>query len=84
MAETNGSGRLDRIEAILEALAENQQAIQQQHNDDFKKVMTWQVLMQEKFERMAEKQERTDKRMAETDERIQALVSAIGEFIRKV
>ena len=77
MAETNGSGRLDRIEVILQALAENQQAIQQQHDDDFKKLMTWQVLMQDKFERMAEKQQITD-------DRIQALVSAIGEFIRKV
>lgn len=58
MAKENGSGRLDRIEALLDKLAERQrnfQIIQEHDHEEFKRdhqqLMTWQVLMQEKMDR---------------------------------
>jgi len=85
MAEGNGSGRLDRIEAALERMA----AIQERDHDEFtrdhKQLMTWQVLMQEKMDRWADDRERSEKRLnlisEKTDERIAELVSAIGKLI---
>ena len=83
MAEGNGSGRLDRIEAILEGLAERQRefaAIQERDHEEFKRdhkqLMTWQVLMQEKMERFADERK-------QADDRVDKLVSAIGELIRQ-
>ena len=43
---------MDRAERLIVLLAENQIAIQKQHDDDFKKIMTWQVLMQDHEEKM--------------------------------
>jgi septal ring factor EnvC (AmiA/AmiB activator) len=85
MAESNGSGRLDRIEAALERMA----AIQERDHDEFtrdhKQLMTWQVLMQEKMDRWAEDRDRNQKRLdalsEKTDQRIAELVSAIGTLI---
>jgi hypothetical protein len=56
MAEENGAGRSDRIEAILERVAERQRdfvSIQERDHEEFtrdhRQLMTWQVLMQEKM-----------------------------------
>lgn len=85
MPDINGSGRLDRIEALLDKMAE-------QHELDFRHLMTWQVLMQEKMDRydavrekdrqdaMLERQ-RLDALSEKTDQRIADLVSAIGKLI---
>jgi hypothetical protein len=92
MSETNGAGRLDRIEAILANLADRQRefaAIQERDHEEFtrdhKQLMTWQVLMQEKMDRYAEDRDRTNARLdrlsEQTDQRIAELVSAIGKFI---
>jgi hypothetical protein len=85
----NGNRRLDRIERILELLVNNQLAIQEQHDQDFKKLMTWQVLMQDRFEKLTEKVdsiaakvERQAELQAGLDERVNKLVIAIGELIR--
>ena len=58
MAEANGSRRLDRIEAVLDKLAERQREFQiiQEHNHqrftrEAQQLMTWQVRMQEKMDR---------------------------------
>jgi hypothetical protein len=95
MAESNGSGRLDRIEAALAELAVRQDRFQagleqiaEEHDADFKKLMTWQVLTQEKMDRwdhqlQAEREERIAKDAA-LDGRVDRLVAAIGEFIRRV
>jgi hypothetical protein len=88
MAETNGSGRLDRIEAILERLAETQERGHEEFTRDHKQLMTWQVLMQDKMDRAeaARQQDREDaarerQRLNElneiTDKRIADLVGAI-------
>jgi len=78
----NGSGRLDRIERIIELLVNNQLAIQEQHDQDFKKLMTWQVLMQDKFEKLSAKVDRQADMQAGLDARVDKLVVAIGELIR--
>jgi hypothetical protein len=93
MAEGNGSGRLDRIEASLEAtttrlnqLTEKFHLMVDHHDAEFKQLMTWQVLMQDRFEKQFAIQEAEQKRLntlSETsDKRIGELVSAIGTLIR--
>ena len=71
----NGSGRLDRIEHILELVATNQLAMQEHHDEEFKKLMTWQVLTQGQIEKQTAAQ-------AALDARVDKLVTAIGELIR--
>jgi flagellar biosynthesis chaperone FliJ len=61
--EGNGSGRLDRIEANLERLTERFDAMVDHHDREFKQLLTWQVLMQKKMERMAATQEAEQKRL---------------------
>jgi predicted metal-dependent enzyme (double-stranded beta helix superfamily) len=85
----SGSQRLDRIERVVELLVNNQLAIQEQHDQDFKKLMTWQVLMQDRFENltvkvdtMAVKVDQVADKIDGVIERIDKLVIAIGELIR--
>jgi uncharacterized protein YaaN involved in tellurite resistance len=96
MTSNNGSPRLDRIERMIELLVNNQLAIQEQHDQDFKKLMTWQVLMQDSFEKLTVKVDtmaskvdqvaiKVDQQADRIDgviERIDKLVIAIGELIR--
>ncbi|MBV9084593.1 MAG: hypothetical protein JOZ62_18110, partial [Acidobacteriaceae bacterium] len=56
MSDENGSGRLDRIEGALERavqrineLTERFDLMVDHHDREFKQLMTWQVLMQDKF-----------------------------------
>lgn len=85
MPETNGTGRLDRIEAILDRLAETQERDHEEFARDHKQLMTWQVLMQEKMDRWqaeaALERKRLDTLTENTDKRIADLVSAIGALI---
>lgn len=85
----NGGGRLDRIERVLELLAKNQLAMQEEHREEFKKLMTWQVLTQDKIEKLATKIDKLGEKLnqqadmqAALDARVDKLVIAIGEFIR--
>ena len=88
MADGNGSGRLDRIEAALERLTERFDAMVEHHDHEFKQLLTWQVLIQDKMERMQDKMEKTDQRLAtlaeQTDKRIADLVTAIGKLIDRL
>ena len=91
---SNGSPRLDRIERVVELLVNNQLAMQEQHDQDFKKLMTWQVLMQDHMDKLTARVEtmaaRVDKTGVKVDqqadkiegviERIDKLVIAIGEI----
>ena len=92
MAETNGTGRLDRIEAVLDKLAERQREFQisQEHDHerfthDAQQLLTWQVLMQEKMDRYSADRDTERKRLdalsEKTDRGIASLVRAIGELI---
>lgn len=94
MPETNGGGRLDRIEAILERtgqrldeLTEKFHLMVDHHEAEFKQLMTWQVLMQEKMDRFERERDDSRKRLdqmwANTDARIEKLVSAIGALVAK-
>jgi len=99
MAETNGTGRLERIEANLEIttqrlnqLTEKFHLMVDHHEAEFKTLMTWQVLMQDKMEKFAATREvdleeaarerrRLDQLWENTDKRIADLVGAIGSLI---
>ena len=92
MAEGNGSGRLDRIEANLETtgrrineLTEKFHLMAGHHEAEFKRLMTWQVLMQDKMDKQAAIQQTEQARLnalsEKTDTRIAELVSAIGALI---
>lgn len=89
MPEGNGTGRLDRIEANLERVTERLNELTthfhemvDHHEHEFKQLLTWQVLMQDKIECMAAtqaaEQRRLDALSEKTDKRIADLVSAIG------
>jgi hypothetical protein len=93
MAEANGSGRMDRIEAALERLEAAQERDHEEFTRDHKQLMTWQVLMQEKMERFdadraadredgARERKRLDQLWENTDKRIADLVGAIGSLIK--
>jgi septal ring factor EnvC (AmiA/AmiB activator) len=88
MAEGNGSGRLDRIEAVLETVGKRldqislvQERDHEEFTRDHKQLMTWQVLMQDKMEKDREEQKAKN---AALDARVDKLVSSIGELISKI
>ena len=94
MAETNGSGRLDRIESLLEKLAERQETDHENFTREAQQLLTWQVLMQEKMDRYSSDREadrlraeaerkRLDALSEKTDERVASLVRAIGSLIEQ-
>jgi hypothetical protein len=100
LPEANGTGRLDRIEAALETaghrineLTERFNAMVDHHDHEFKQLLTWQVLMQEKMDRCDRNWEREQEEAARernrldalngiTDKRIADLVSAIGKLVQ--
>ncbi len=88
MGESNGSGRLDRIEAILERLAKAQERDHEEFTRDHKQLMTWQVLRQKKMDRWTEQNnaERAAQREknAPLDARVDKLASSIGELISRI
>jgi uncharacterized phage infection (PIP) family protein YhgE len=109
MPDGNGTGRLDRIEANLERVTERMNELTERmnkltekfhlmvdhHDAEFKQLMTWQVLMQDKMDRfderlnrMASAQEAEQKRLntlsENTDKRIADLVGAITKLIERV
>ena len=80
---------MDRIEHILELVATNQLAMQEHHDEEFKKLMTWQVLTQDQIEKLTKQVDKLGGRLdqqagmqAALDARVDKLVAAIGEFIR--
>ena len=88
MAEGNGSGRLDRIEAVLETVGKRldqislvQERDHEEFTRDHKQLMTWQVLMQDKMEKDREEQKAKN---AALDARVDKLVSSIGELISRI
>jgi hypothetical protein len=75
MPTGDGTGRLDRIERMLETLAVNFDRMREEHDRDYRQLMTAQVLMQDNLRILVENQKHFD-------QRVDKLVSAIGEFIR--
>lgn len=88
MAEQNGSGRLDRLEALMADMIEH-------HEREFKSLLTWQVLMQDKMDKWAE-YIKAEERMRSAgddalrqnakalDERVDKLVTAIGQLVSRM
>ena len=74
-AKTHGE-RLDRLEKVIQILAEDQVSLQ-------KLIAELATETRRGFDRVQKQFEQTDRRMRETDARIDKLVSAIGEFIRQ-
>jgi peptidoglycan hydrolase CwlO-like protein len=75
---------------FLELVANNQLAMQEHHDEEFKKLMTWQVLTQgqiekigAKIDKLSDKIDRQADLQAGFDARVDKLVAAIGEFIRR-
>ncbi len=86
MPEGNGTGRLDRVERLVESLALVFDRMREEHDRDYKQLMTAQVLMQDNLRILTEKMQDSVSIQAENqkylDQRVDKLVSAIGEFIR--
>lgn len=95
--ETNGgnySARLDRIEGIIEAMATRQADIE----NDFSRLLTAQVVLTDRVNRIAQNLEqlgirveqltaaqlRNEERFTAMGARIDNLVSAIGELTRRI
>jgi ABC-type transporter Mla subunit MlaD len=66
----NARTRLDRVEAIVEALANNQDKIQ----DDIRVLMRSQVLMSETIEKLGGRVEQLVQAQQHTDDRLNALI----------
>ena len=80
MADTNGSSsdRLDRIERIVEVIANTQADMQQ----DIKNLYRSQVVMGEALNKLAEAQKEMALAQKHADERMDALIITVDEIIR--
>ena len=82
MAEPNGQNgneRLDRMERILEALAEEHVAFASEH----KQLLRAQVILTDRMDKLAQAQALTEQRFRDTDERIGILIKMMDEWIRR-
>jgi hypothetical protein len=68
--------RVDRLEQVVQIIAEDQMSLQ-------KLIAELATETRKGFDRVAKQFEETDKRGRQIDERIDKLVSAMGEFIRQ-
>ena len=90
MANENGSGRLDRIEKVLELLIDDHVQFREEH----KLLLTAQVVLTDRLDRLAqtvaqskkdsdERLKATDERLRATDERLNALITIVDGLIRR-
>jgi len=84
MSSTNGGNpRLDRIEGIIEALANRQNLIE----DEFSRLLKAQVVMGDHLNKLAEIQVKTaaahDAWKIDHDERMTALIKIMDELVRR-
>lgn len=87
----NGNDRLDRIERILESVAERQDALTRQHEAEHEMVMAeikallkWQVVMQSQLDEVLGERRKDREASRLRDERVDKLVSAIGQFVSAI
>lgn len=76
MALRSPDERIDRLEKVVQVIAEDQLSLQ-------KLIAELATETRRGFDRIAEQFAETDRRFRQTDERIDKLVLAIGEFIRR-
>ena len=89
----NGTGRLDRIERMLDRMAEAHEEFRRDHQqllkaqvilqDELERQVARDKLQDERIEKLIEHDHLQDERIQALDARVDALVSSIGELIRK-
>ena len=80
----NGSDRLDRIERLLEMMAERMDLMIDHHDREFKALTRAQVLMQSNLEDLIRSQREHTAQQKSLDARVDKLVSAIGDLILRL
>ncbi len=80
----NGSGRLDRIESILQELAERQRADHEEFTRDHQQLLKWQVLTQDRIDRLFDLTDRNAAQIGQLSDRIDKLVIAIGSLVERL
>jgi hypothetical protein len=70
--DQNGGNRLDRIEASLERMQQRHEEMQL----DLKQLLTAQVILTDRVDRLAEAQ-------IHTEERLNALIAVVDDIVRK-
>jgi hypothetical protein len=77
--EQGGNERLDRVERILEAVV----GVQAQFAADHKLLLTSQILLTDRLDKLVQAQEENERRFQETDERLGILIKMMDEWIRR-
>ncbi len=80
----NGSGRLDRIESILQELAERQRADHEEFTRDHQQLLKWQVLTQDRIDRLFDLTDRNAAQIGQLSDRIDKPVIAIGSLVERL
>jgi hypothetical protein len=90
MGETNGQSRLDRIEAIIERQERKNEAAHERFEEEDKRLLTAQILMNSALEKtniavekMVDGMITLELKMQETTEKLNALISTVDGIIRK-
>ncbi|MGC9969429.1 MAG: hypothetical protein ABSE56_02445 [Bryobacteraceae bacterium] len=79
MPESNGQSRLDRIEAIIEAVATREADIE----DEFRRLLRAQVVMADSMRELADSQRSLAAAQRNTEERLNALIAVVDDIVRK-
>jgi DNA invertase Pin-like site-specific DNA recombinase len=79
VADQNGRNRLDRIEAILLRVVETQDRMQL----DLKQLLTAQVVLTDRVDRLAQSVADLADAQKHTEERLNALIAVVDDIVRK-
>jgi len=75
----NGQGRLDRLEGLMALLIEDHVKFQEEH----KQLLTAQVLLTDRLDRLAQTVKDLTVSQKSTDERLNALINIVDDIVRK-
>jgi hypothetical protein len=79
MADGNGTARLDRIERALELLIADHEQFRVEH----KQLLTAQVVLTDRVDRLAQTMQELAEAQKHTDERLNALIRVADDAIRR-
>ena len=84
--ETNGAGRMDRLERLMELLIDDHVQFREEH----KQLLTAQVVLTDRVDKLVIRMDRLTQTMTElaeaqkhTDERLNALIVVVDGWVRK-
>jgi hypothetical protein len=84
--EPNGTGRMDRLERLMELLIDDHVQFREEH----KQLLTAQVVLNDNLGKLTERVDKNAKAIAElteaqkhTDDRLNALIAVVDGWIRK-